>query len=155
MKIQAATRLMAGRGSGEGAGALYYCPETENFLLMLRADDGTPDGNTWCCLGGGRDDGEPLETTVRRESFEEAGLDMDHPMELHYVATKRYPDGFKFHNYLSLVNEEFLPIINDEHQTYQWCKWGDFPENMHKGMMETFMSPEGQAALKRYTTALD
>lgn len=149
-----ASMVTAGRGTGQGAGALYYCPETDHFLLMLRADDGTPDGNTWCCLGGGVDDDDPsLEHTVRRESFEEAGLAMDAPMELHYVATKRYPDGFKFHNYLALVDEEFIPIINEEHQSYQWCRFQDFPANMHKGMMETFMSPVGQAALKRHTMA--
>lgn len=156
MKIQAAARLLAGRETGEGAGALHYCPETENFLLMLRAEDGTPDGNTWCCMGGGVDDDDPsIEYTIRREGFEEGGVPMDYPMKLYRVGVKRYPDGFKFHNYLALVDEEFIPVLNEEHQTYQWCKWSDFPENMHKGMMESFMTPEGQTALKRYTTALD
>jgi 8-oxo-dGTP pyrophosphatase MutT (NUDIX family) len=158
MKIQALQRLMAGRETGEGAGALFYCLDTENFLILLRADDGD-DGNVWCCLGGGRDNvngvPEDLETTVRREAFEEAGLPMDHPMELIHVGTKYYEDGFRFHNYLGLVKEEFLPIINEEHKSFQWVPWHEFPKEMHRGMMSVFNSPEGQAALKHYTTALD
>lgn len=145
-----ASAVHAGRETGEGAGALFYCPETENFLLMLRSDD-----NTWCGLGGGRDDMEPLEVTVRRESFEEAGLDMDHPMELRRVATVHHPDGFKFTNYLGLVDEEFLPVINFEHKGFMWCKWNEFPKNMHPKMMEAFHTPDGQRILKHYTTALD
>lgn len=155
INLHAVRRLVeAGRETGEGAGALFYCPETENFLILLRSDDGD-DGNCWCGLGGGRDDNEPLEMTVRRESFEEAGLPIDHPMELRRVGTIHHPDGFKFTNYLGLVNEEFLPVLNDEHKGYQWCKWRDFPPNMHQKMMEAFHTPDGQRLLKHYTTALD
>jgi 8-oxo-dGTP pyrophosphatase MutT (NUDIX family) len=142
----------------EGAGALFYCPDTERFLLMLRSDD-EGQGNCWCGLGGGRDHvngvPEPLETTVRRESFEEAALDPDTPYELVHVGVKYHDDGFRFHNYLALIDHEFLPIINHEHLSFQWCEWQDFPKNMHQGMMSVFNSPEGQAALKHYTTALD
>jgi 8-oxo-dGTP pyrophosphatase MutT (NUDIX family) len=148
MKIEAAQRLLAGipAPGKEGAGALFYCPETENFLLMLRSDD-----NTWCGLGGMRDDMEPLETTVRREAFEEAGLAMDAPYKLIPVTTVYHPNGFKFTNYLALIDEEFLPIINDEHRSFQWCRWQDFPKEMHPKMMEAFASPDGQKVLQHYT----
>jgi len=155
MKIEALHRLRAGRETGTGAGALFYCTETENFLILLRSDDGD-DGNCWCCLGGGVDDDDPdIRHTVRREAFEEAGLDMDHPYDLHLVGVKHYPDGFKFTNFLALVDEEFYPVLNEEHKGYQWCKYKDFPENMHQGMMEVFHTPEGQRVLKQHTTALD
>lgn len=154
IKIEAYKRLMAGRETGEGAGALFYCTETERFLLMLRGDDGD-DGNCWCCLGGGRDDGESLETTVRREAFEEAALPMDTPYDLRRVGTKHYEDGFKFTNYLALIDEEFLPIINEEHKSFQWVPYRDFPPEMHEGMMSVFQSPDGQRALQQYTNALD
>jgi len=158
MKIHAMQRLMAGRETGEGAGALFYAEDTQKFLILLRADDGD-DGNCWCCLGGGRDmvDGQPedLETTVRREAFEEGGLAMDAEYELIHVGTKRYPDGFTFHNYLALIPEEFLPIINDEHKSFQWVDWADLPKEMHQGMMSVFNSPHGQKVLKTHTTAFD
>lgn len=155
MKLNSVQRLNAGRETGEGAGGLYYCPDSENFLIMLRSDD-----DTWCGLGGGRDriDGqgfEPLETTVKREAFEEAGLDMDTPVRLIPVGIKHHPDGFKFHNYLALIEEEFLPVINDEHKSFQWVPYKDFPKNMHPGMMEVFHTPEGQRVLQQYTTAFD
>ncbi len=155
MKLNSVQRLNAGRETGEGAGGLYYCPDSENFLIMLLSDD-----DTWCGLGGGRDriDGqgfEPLETTVKREAFEEAGLDMDTPVRLIPVGIKHHPDGFKFHNYLALIEEEFLPVINDEHKSFQWVPYKDFPKNMHPGMMEVFHTPEGQRVLQQYTTAFD
>lgn len=156
--VHAAQRLQAGRETGEGAGALFYSPSTQRFLIMLRADDGD-DGNVWCCLGGGRDvvDGIPekLETTVRRESWEEAGLPMDTPYELIHVGTKYYEDGFRFHNFLAIIPEEFLPLINEEHKSFQWCSWEDFPKEMHQGMMSVFNSSDGQRVLQHYTTALD
>lgn len=159
MRINAAQRLItAGRETMEGAGALFYCPSTQRFLILLRADDGD-DGNVWCCLGGGRDivNGrpEPLETTVRRESWEEAGLPMDTEYELIHVGCKYYEDGFRFHNYIALIDEEFLPLINEEHKSFQWTEWENFPEEMHQGMMSVFNSPEGQRVLKNYTAALD
>lgn len=148
MKIEAATRLRAGQETGEGAGALFYCPDTGNFLILLRSDD-----NTWCGLGGGRDNMEPLETTVRREAFEEAALPMDAEYQLIPVTTVHHPNGFKFHNYLALIDEEFLPMINDEHRSFQWCAYQNFPSNMHPKMMEAFATPDGQRVLQQYTNA--
>ena len=79
---------------------------------------------------------------------------MDAEYELVPIKTVHHPNGFKFHNYLALINEEFLPVINDEHRSFQWCKWQDFPTEMHPKMMEAFHSPEGQRALRQHTTAL-
>lgn len=152
MRINAHARLLAGRETGEGAGALFYCSDTERFLLMLRGDDGD-DGNLWCGLGGGRDDMEDIEHTVRREAFEEAGLDMDAEYELHHVGSKHYEDGFKFTNYLAVIPEEFLPIINEEHKSFQWVPFHEFPKEMHPGMMSVFQSPDGQRVLRQHTTA--
>lgn len=160
MQIKAAQRLIqAGRETGEGAGALFWSPSSRRFLILLRNDDGD-DGNVWCCLGGGRDvvNGvpEPLETTVRREAWEEAGLPMDTEYELIPVGTKYYEDGFRFTNYLAILpGEEFLPIINSEHKSFQWIEWENFPKEMHKGMMSVFNSTDGQRVLKHYTNALD
>lgn len=156
--INKASKVHAGRATGEGAGALFYALDTQKFLVLLRADDGD-DGNCWCCLGGGRDmvngQPEPLEMTVRREAFEEGGLAMDAEYELIHVGTKRYEDGFKFYNYLALIEEEFLPIINEEHKSFQWVDWDKLPKEMHRGMMSVFNSPHGQKVLKTHTTAFD
>lgn len=155
LAIHAMQRLIkAGRETGEGAGALFYCPETENFLILKRSDEGDEPG-TWCGLGGGRDNAEPLEMTVRRESFEEAALPMDAEYDLYKVCKLRHDDGFQFTNYLALIAEEFIPVLNDEHSGYQWCKWQDFPPDMHQAMMAAFMSKDGQTLLRQHTTALD
>lgn len=151
-KIEAAQRLLAGipAPGKEGAGALFYCTDSGNFLYMLRSDD-----DTWCGLGGMRDNMEPLETTVRREAFEEAGLPMEAEYKLIPVTTVYHPNGFKFTNYLALIDEEFLPMINDEHRSFQWTDWRNSPQPLHPKMMEAFNSPDGQRVLHQYTNALD
>lgn len=157
MKIEAATRLKAGRETGEGAGAIFYCPETENFLILKRSDEGDA-GGTWCGLGGGRDNDdsgkpEPLHETVRREAWEEAQFDRRAACELRYIGCLKHPDGFKFHNYLGIVPEEFTPVLNEEHSDYQWCRWNGFPKEMHPGMMAVLNSPDGRQVLEEHTTA--
>lgn len=150
--IEAAYRLRtyikAGRGTGEGAGALFHCSETGRFLILERSDEGDAAG-TWAGLGGGRDNKEPLDMTVRREAFEEAAFPMDAPCDLHYIDNITYDDGFTFHNYLALVPEEFEPKLNDEHKSFRWAKWDQFPENMHPGMMEVLNSRLGRLVLRR------
>lgn len=80
---------------------------------------------------------------------------MDAEYELIHVGTKQYEDGFKFYNYLALIAEEFLPIINAEHKSFQWVTWDELPKEMHRGMMSVFNSPHGQKILKTHTTAFD
>lgn len=156
MKINACARLRisAGRETGEGAGALFLCTSTGRYLLCKRSDDGDAPG-LWCGLGGGRDrmengDFEPLQHTVRREAFEEAGFPMDAPADLHFVDESN-TDGFKFTNFLCLVDREFTPTLNDEHTDYAWKKWTDFPEDqMHPQMMKAFDTRLGRLLRRKY-----
>lgn len=156
--IEAAARLRlslkAGRETGEGAGALFYAEDTGRFLLLLRSDEGD-EPNTWCGLGGGRDrlpsgKFETLEECVRREAYEEAGFSKDEPCDLHLIAQDVQPDGFKFTNYLALVPTEFKPVLNDEHKTYKWLKWDQFPYNMHPKMMAVLKSKLGRLILRKH-----
>ena len=162
MKIEAAQRLSnrrgrglrtrpikAGRETGEGAGAIFYCLKTDRFLILLRSDQGDQ-GNTWCGLGGGRDNDEPLDETVRREAWEEAQFPQDAVCDLHYIDALEHPDGFTFHNYLALVPREFEPKLNEEHTDARWCKWSEFPENMHPEMMKVLTSKLGRMVLRKH-----
>jgi len=150
MKIEAAARLrtFAGRSTGEGAGMLPYAMDTGRFLLCLRSDDGD-DGNTWCGLGGGRDNNEPLDETVRREAWEEAKFPREAKCDLHFIGVKEHDDGFRFTNYLGLVPKEFTPKLNDEHTDYKWVRWEDFPENMHPAMMDVVNSKLARLVMRR------
>jgi 8-oxo-dGTP pyrophosphatase MutT (NUDIX family) len=146
LRIQAVARLRAGRETGRGAGAVFYCPATGRFLLVKRSDRGDDPG-TWCCLGGGVDDDDPsFEHTVLREAQEEAGFSGE--CDLHFMYVCEQPD-FSFYNYCAVVPEEFKPRLNDEHTEYQWVAREDFPEPMHEGFMEALNSDSGQSVLKR------
>ncbi len=154
MRIEAlhrlfATRIVAGRETGSGAGAIFYCPETERFLLVLRSPD-SDEPNTWCGLGGGIEQGETPDEAVRREASEEAGFDEQEPCDLYYIGIQKSPD-FVFHNFLASVDEEFKPRLNAEHTDWQWVSWTHFPENMHPQMMKALNSEAGQRVLNKYT----
>lgn len=151
--IQAATRLRAGRETGQGAGALFYCEPTGRFLLVQRSDTCDQPG-TWCGLGGGIEEGESPDEAVRREAWEEAQFPEDAVCDLRYVGCQEQPD-FRFHNYLGVVPEEFEPILNHEHTDHQWVNWDDFPDNMHPKMMEAFGTDDGQQVLRDHTNAFN
>lgn len=156
--IEAAHRLRhhikAGRDTGEGAGALFYCEDTGHFLILERSNEGDAAG-TWAGLGGGRDNNEPLDMTVRREAFEEAGFPMDATCDLHYIDNITYDDGFTFHNYLCLLHDgEFEPQLNEEHKSFAWVTWDEFIKyDLHPGMKKVLFSPLGQKVLRKYTNA--
>ena len=44
---------------------------------------------------------------------------------------------FKFHTYLCLVDEEFLPTLNKEHDGYAWCSFSKWPKPLHYGLQNT------------------
>lgn len=146
-------RITAGRETGEGAGALFYAEDTGRFLILKRSAEGDEPG-TWCSLGGGRDRlstgaFESIEHTVRREAFEEGGFPINAPCRLVPIGTFEHGDGFKFHNFIGMVDSEFTPVLNDEHTEYKWSKWADFPPDMHTKMMEALTSKLGKLALRR------
>lgn len=152
-KPSTAARIYAGRETGQGAGALFYCDDTGRFLLVKRSEAGDYPG-TWCGLGGGIEKGETPEEAVRREAYEEAQFPEDAPCDLRYIGCQESPD-FKFHNYLGIVPEEFEPILNEEHTDHQWTSWNEFPKEMHPCMMEAFATNMGQKILEQHTNAFE
>jgi 8-oxo-dGTP pyrophosphatase MutT (NUDIX family) len=153
MKIKAATRLKAGRDPYCGAGVLLYAQDTGRFLLVRRSPHCDYPG-TWCGVGGGVEPHEEPMDAIRREAQEEVRYPEGAPCDLHHVGSYK-DDDFEFHNYLGIIPTEFEPCLNDEHTHHQWCRWEDFPEDMHPNMMEVFNSNMGQTALGQHTTAFE
>jgi hypothetical protein len=49
---------------------------------------------------------------------------------------------------LVVVNEEFLPILNEEHNGYSWVSFGKWPKPLHVGLRNTLQSKTNQTKLE-------
>ena len=124
-------KIESGRGTGLGAGALFYARDTGRFLFVKRSED-CDYPNVWCGLGGGVEPGEALEQAVRREVWEEARHKFDSPLVPMHQDVQ---NDFTFHNYLAPIDTEFEPVLNDEHTEHMWSD--SIPEPVHPGLMRS------------------
>lgn len=136
--------VMAGRVTGKGAGILFYAAKTKRFLLVKRSEEGDW-AKTWACLGGGVEKGESITEGALREAFEEGGFDGDVELIPLHISTQPY---FIYHNLLGIVNDEFTPVLNDEHTEYEWCHAGHFPKPLHPNFAASLLSPDAQTVLE-------
>lgn len=132
MEILSRARLKAERGTGLGAGCLFYCPKTGRYLLVKRSET-CDEPNTWACLGGGIEVGETIEEGLLRECKEEGGFTGEVDLQPMYVSEQ---PNFTYHNFVGTVDEEFEPVLNHEHTEYQWAKPDSFPQPLHPKFAE-------------------
>lgn len=119
----------------EGVGTFIYSTSTQRYLFLLR--NSKKYAGTWGLAGGGIEAGEYLLSSLYRELDEELGYD--------FSATKVIPiekftsdnSRFTYHTFLIPVDEEFVPILNNEHRGYCWVGLDDHPKPLHPGVWRT------------------
>jgi hypothetical protein len=47
---------------------------------------------------------------------------------------------FRYNTYVIIVDDEFIPILNEEHSAYAWCDYGCFPKPLHQGVKSSLNS---------------
>lgn len=115
-----------------GAGAIIYARSTGRYLLQLRSNDVEQPG-TWGVWGGAIDEGDEAEDCVRAEVAQETRY--RGPMDVHFVVD--YVDegtGFRYSNFVAVVEDEFVPVLNWEGKDFGWFETGEWPEPMHFGL---------------------
>ena len=119
--------------SKEGAGILFICNATGRVLLALRSR-WVDEPGVWGIPGGGVEPGEsPLEGALR-EVEEEIGWDGN--ARIHHAHTFRGPNGFRYYNFVGMVNQEFDPAINWESEVAGWFHPNELPSPLHRGVEE-------------------
>lgn len=116
------------------SGALVYALNSNRFLFLHRAN--SKNKNVWGLVGGTNEETETPWEGLRREIEEEIGsleIKKTIPLET-FVSTD---EKFLFHTYLCVVEEEFIPNLNDEHNGYAWVSFGHWPKPLHFGLQNT------------------
>lgn len=141
--VHAAAGEENGYYGSRGAGCVVVARSTGRLLMPLRSGDVREPG-TYGVWGGAVDPGLTPEEAALRELRQESGL--DHLGEL--IPLMVYsPEGstFRYHNFLVVVDEEFEPTLNDEHDLAVWASLDDLPGPLHFGV-EALLSDEASLA---------
>jgi 8-oxo-dGTP pyrophosphatase MutT (NUDIX family) len=112
---------------GRAAGILFHTPDGE--ILFTHRGDGGDFPRTWGLPAGHQEEGEELETTARREAFEETGYTYSGELK------KVHDDGY-FCTYAAAV-DKFDVKLCDESTGYSWAKPSDAPSPLHPSLNGT------------------
>lgn len=128
-----------------GAGCIILARDTGRILLPHRSDEVQEPG-TWGCWGGAIDRGLSPEEAVRREVEQEAGYIGD--LELVPLYVFSHPSGFRYYNFLAIVDHEFEPDLNWETQDFRWVTYGRWPRPLHFGLAGLLKDPASKAKIQ-------
>jgi len=135
------------------SGTLFYSLSTKRYLLLRRTSGRSK--NTWGLVGGTGEGTETPWETLKREITEEIGalpnIKKTVPLET-FISTDQ---KFHFHTYLCAIENEFIPVLNGEHDGYAWVNSGAWPKPLHQGLRNTLNSKVNQNKLETLTKVLD
>ena len=120
------------------SGALFYTLKTNRFLFLHRTNGKR--NNMWGLVGGQNEGSETPWEGLRREIEEEIGFLPEIKKTLPLESFISQDNKFLFHTYLCVVQEEFIPTLNDEHDGYAWCSFTKWPKPLHYGLRNTLQS---------------
>ena len=114
------------------AGALFVSRKTKRLMLQLRSEKTSASGQ-WAFVGGMVRPDETIVTGLTREMVEEIGevpqVIKSFPLDVYHSG-----DGkFNYYSVLIIVEDEFIPELNDESNGYCWVKIGQWPKPLHQG----------------------
>jgi len=123
----------------QAAGCIFYSLDTNRYLIAHRSNMVQEPG-TWGTWGGAMDNDESPTQAVSREIYEETGY--NGKVDLKHIWTFQHSSGFKYHNYVAIVPNEFVPTMNWETQGYAWVSLNDLPKPIHSGLAKFLQQPE-------------
>ena len=118
------------------SGALFCAKSTKRILFLHRANGSKI--HQWGIVGGKTIEGETPWEGLKREIEEEVGFYPDVNKTIPLETFVSNDTKFQFHTYMLIVNEEFIPRLNHEHDGYAWCSFNSWPKPLHNGLRSTF-----------------
>lgn len=137
----------------KASGALFLSIKTKRFLFLMRADDTYT--NTWATVGGRAESGETVIESLSREIQEEIGflpiVRKTIPVDLFISNDQR----FEFHTFICLVDNEFIPKLNQEHKGYAWSGIDSYPKPLHPALFNALQLPELKSKIENVLSLLE
>lgn len=118
------------------AGCVVYAKNTQRYLFLLRNSDNKKNDRTWGLVGGKVEEGESVIQGLQREVSEELSTSFEKYTHLETFTSNN--ELFVFHTFLTQVEEEFIPILNEEHVGYCWVPIKEYPRPLHPGVWKSF-----------------
>ena len=122
-------------GSVKAVGVWFLAKATGRYLYLLRNDPKHPE--TWGLPGGKVEHNETLLGAMERECIEELGR---FPVYTKLMPLEKFTsaDGvFEYNTWVCILEQEFVPVLNDEHVGYAWIDRKNWPKPMHPGLWST------------------
>lgn len=119
----------------KAAGALFYATNSDRYLFLLRSDDTYT--NTWGLVGGKAEASETMIQTLLREIEEEIGNNFEIKKIIPLDLFSSIDDRFEYHTYICLVDEEFIPKLNNEHKGWCWTSLDGIPKPLHPALFNS------------------
>jgi 8-oxo-dGTP pyrophosphatase MutT (NUDIX family) len=114
------------------SGALLYSRNT-NRILLIQKSNGKHSG-TWGLVGGTNLANENPWQGLQREITEEIG---SIPSIIKTLPLEKFVSNdsiFNFHTYFCVLEDEFIPILSDEHIAWGWFNLKFLPKPIHRGL---------------------
>ena len=116
----------------QSAGIFFYSKSTQRYLYLLRNENKNP---TWSIPGGKIEKNETLLSGLKRECQEEIAYWDD---DFKLVPIQKFVNNtFAYHTFFCEIEEEFSPLLNDEHCGYAWVGNNRYPKPLHPGLFST------------------
>ena len=134
-------------------GALFLSKTTGRYLFVLR--NGSRYDSTWAFVGGKVEKDETEYNALQREIVEEIGF---MPLVIKTIPVEKFTNSknnFSYSTYVCVVNDEFLPKLNDEHNGFAWTTFGNWPKSLHQGLRNTLQNKTNLAKLETVFQVID
>ena len=129
------------------SGCIFLSIDTSRVMLQQRSG-AVNHPRTWGFFGGKSEGNERPSETLYREMEEEIGLvpsiDKVIPINKFTSPNKK----FIYNSFVVTVDDEFIPVLNNESDGYCWVKIGNWPRPLHPGAKIQFNSKQFIRKLK-------
>lgn len=107
--------------------------------ILLGKRKSSPDAGVWCLTGGHLEFMETFEECAKRETFEEAGIEIKN-VRFITATNDFFTRGADNVHYVTIFmvadykSGEVKLMEPDKFDAWEWCSWDELPENLMKGV---------------------